>query len=45
MYTTYSGSASLLFKEIYKNSDKHVTLLLETALVLASPPAAEKHLT
>jgi hypothetical protein len=32
MYTTYSGSASLLFKKIYKNSDKHVTLLLETAL-------------
>jgi hypothetical protein len=28
MYTTYSDSASLVFKEIYKNSDKHVTLLL-----------------
>lgn len=33
MYTIYSGSASLLFKKIYNNSDKHVTLLLETALV------------
>jgi hypothetical protein len=32
MYTTYSGGASLLFKKIYKNSDKHVTLLLEMAL-------------
>ena len=42
MYTIYSGSASLLFKKIYNNSDKHVTLLLETALdtqLIPSPGA------
>ena len=33
MYTISCGSPSLLFKEIYKCSDKHETLLVETALV------------
>ena len=35
MYIIYCGSASLLFKMVYKNSDKHETLLMEMAL---APP-------
>jgi len=33
MYTICCGSASLVFKKIYKSSYKHETLLIEMALV------------
>jgi prepilin-type processing-associated H-X9-DG protein len=37
MYTIYSGSASLLFKNSYKHSCKYETLLMETALAILVP--------
>jgi hypothetical protein len=39
MYTIYSGSASLLFKNSYKHSCKYETLLMETALAMIIPSA------